>query len=316
MNLILSEYLGTLASIRPKRQVNTEKQRMTRRYAAQSLIPLCVAFVCVASLAPRLSAQEGKPLAPSVGLQEFFAKVLSSPSSPPPSQDLHKLTLELAHAPSQEIARGLSSVFAALGLQDENSKAYACAALFAIARREDGADLLRLHVSAIGSDLLSTNLSNIRAGEIEILGAIRPSPPPEAVSILLEFVRRDSPEAQSLGAGVIFQLIQIAPDDPRVIQAIQEFLSRATLDRGTKIAALNAVGNLRVKNHQIEVTVTSFLSDSDQDVRTAAIRVVTRMGRRALELAEPALLRLANDPAQPEQVRKEANRALGISNEP
>jgi hypothetical protein len=246
-------------------------------------------------------------------LQAFFDKVLSSPSSPPSFEDLHRLALQLAHAPSHEIARGLPSLLAALALQDENSKAYACSALFAIARREDGADLLKQYVPAIGHDLLSTNLTNIRAGEIEILGVIKPSPPPEAVSILVEFVRRESPETQSQGAGAIFQLIQIAPDDPRVVETIHEFLSRASLDKGARIATLNALGTPRIEDQRLLRDVTSALDDADQDVRITAIRVVTRMSRTALELAKPTLLRLANDPAQPEQIQNEAKQALGIS---
>lgn len=281
---------------------------MTLKVAAKTFASVGLALTCAISTALSVPAQENKPPKPS--LQAFFDALVSNPSSPPPFQQLHQLTLEIANAPSEEIKSGLPSVLTALGLQTESTKAYACAALFAIARRPDGASLLERHVPAIGRDLLSTKEPNIRAGEITILGSLKP-PPREVVPILTDFLRNQGSDAPTQGAAAIFQLIQLAPENPKVVAAIQEFFSRP-MDKSARIAALNALGNPRIKDSQLFLTVISFLDGSDQDVRATAIQAVTRMSREALELAEPTLLRLAKDPTQPEQITNDAKHAIVV----
>src|SRR5581483_6932157 len=101
------------------------------------------------------------------------------------------------------------------------------------------------------------------------------------------------------------------PEDPRVTEAVREFLT-LPMDKKLKIDTVNAVGNPQLRDTSITLMVVSLLDDMDTDVRATAIQAITRMGRHALELAETALVRLAADSTQPENVTKDAKRALQL----
>ncbi len=91
--------------------------------------------------------------------------------------------------------------------------------------------------------------------------------------------------------------------------AVREFLSRS-LDSESRIDVLNALGNPRVKDARIITMMITSLDDSDQGVRFTAAQALAGMGQSALQQAEPALQRLANDPKQPANVRDAAKQAL------
>jgi HEAT repeat protein len=104
-------------------------------------------------------------------------------------------------------------------------------------------------------------------------------------------------------------LVRIAPENPKVAAAIQEFLSRP-LDTKNRIDVLNALGNPAVKDAQLIASVIASLDDPDSGVRSTAIQVLTRIGKFALQQAEPALSRLAADPKQPAEIQDYAKQAL------
>ena len=240
-------------------------------------------------------------------LEVFFQTVLRNPSTLPKLEDLHTLTESVASTRPEDVTRALPAVFAALNYQDETVKAYACAALFAIAGRPDGAELLKSHIDAIGHDLLTSPFANIQAGEVVILGRVKPTPP-ESVTSLSTFVKQPDRDANAQ-SGAIFELVRIAPENPEVAAAIQEFLSRP-MGSNTKIGILNALGNPGIKDVQLIAAVTASLDDPDENIRSTAIQALMRIGKQALQQAEPALQRLANDPNQPADVRAAAKDAL------
>jgi HEAT repeat protein len=127
------------------------------------------------------------------------------------------------------------------------------------------------------------------------------------VPIFLNFLKRTDPDAQAQGAGVIFELVHIAPENPHVLAAIQEFLSRPTLE--DKIDTFNALGTSRVKDARIISMMITSLDDSDEWVRFTAAQALGMMGESAQQ-EEPALQRLANDQKQPANVRDAAKQAL------
>jgi HEAT repeat protein len=218
------------------------------------------------------------------------------------------ITGQIAGERPDDINKSLPAIFAAFGHQDDTVKAYAATALFEIARRPDSAALLRSHIGDIGHELLTSPKPEMRAGAMTILGMLQP-PPPEVVPIFLNFLRRTDLDSQAQGAGVIFGLVQVAPENPEVIAGIQEFLSRP-LDTRARIDTLNALGNPQVKDMRIVSTIISTLDDPDQGVRSTAIQALMRMNQDALRQAEPALRRLAADPKQPAEVTAAAKDAL------
>ena len=245
-------------------------------------------------------------------IQQFFqALVRTSPSELPKYENVLKVVDQIPGTTPSEISNAMPDILAALAHQDDNVKSDALLALLVVAQRADSAALLRSHVDVIGHDLLNatTTKPETRAGEMVILGMLKPSPPPEVVPIFLSFLRRTDPDAQAQGSGVIFELIHIAPENPEVIIAVRDFLSRP-LDSKSKRETLVAVGNSRMKDGQTIAMMIAAMDDPDEGVRITAIQVLPRVGQQALQQAEPTLRRLANDPKQPAQVTAAAKEAL------
>lgn len=245
-------------------------------------------------------------------IQQFFqALVRTSPSALPKYENVLKVVDQIPGTTPREISNAMPDILAALAHQDDNVKSDALLALFAVAQRADSAALVRSHVDVIGHDLLTatTTKPETRAGEIVILGMLKPYPPPEVVPIFLTFLKRTDPDAQAQGSGVIFELIRIAPENPEVIAAVRDFLSRP-LDSKSKRETFVAVGNSRMKDGQIIAMMIAAMDDPDEGVRITAIQVLPGIGQQALQQAEPALQRLANDTNQPADVRAAAKDAL------
>lgn len=243
-------------------------------------------------------------------VQEFYQTLVDhyDPSSPPPLATVERVTNQIAGARPDEITKMLPAVFAALAHHDETVKHYALTALYMIALRPDGAALLRNHINAIGN-ILTSPIPETRAGAIFVLGAFKPVPPPEVVPILVTFLKRTDADVQAQGSSAIFELVQIAPENPEVIAAVRDFLSRP-LDSKSKREALVAVGKPTVKDAQIVGMMIASLDDPDMGVRISAAQALSGMGQQALQQAEPVLQRLANDPNQPADVRTAARDVL------
>jgi len=259
-------------------------------------------FIIAAAIGHYLRAQT-----PSI--QEFYQTLVAEGHGAPSLEALMRVTKQISGARPEEITKALPAIFAALAHQDEGVKHNACSALFEIARRPDGAALLRNHINELGQLLLTSPNPDTRAGAIIILGSIKPMPPPEVVPIFLTFLKRTDTEVQAQGSGIIFELVHIAPENPEVIVAVQDFLSRP-LDSKSRRDALAALGNPRVKDAQIIAIMIASVDDPDQGIRITAIQALAGVGLQALQRAEPALQRLANDRNQPADVRAAARDAL------
>jgi hypothetical protein len=265
---------------------------------------------CFLFIAAVLAYYAHAQTAQTPSVQEFYQTLVDhyDPSSPPPLATVERVTNQIAGARPDEINKMLPAVFAALAHQDETVKHYALTALYMIALRPDGAALLRSHIKAIGN-ILTSPIPETRAGAILVIGTLKPVPPPEVVPIFLAFLKRTDTEAQAQGSSVIFELLHIAPENPEVIAAVREFLSRP-LDNKSRREALVAVGKPSVKDSQIIAMMISSTDDPDQSVKITAVQSLASMGQQALQQAEPALQRLANDSKQTADVRAAAKDAL------
>jgi hypothetical protein len=273
---------------------------MTRvRFAkAGCLLLIVAAAVCVYSARAQTSS-----------LQGFYKALVDhyDPSSLPTLVDVVKVVNQIPGARLEEITVALPAIMAAFAHRDETVKSYAGIALFAIGSRPDGAELLRRYIDVILHDFSTSSNPHIRTGEMAILGSLRPVPP-EVVPVFLTFLKRTDADTQTQG-GVIFELVQIAPENPAVIAAILEFLSRP-LDSTSRIGTLNALGNPNIKDVELIAMVITSLDDSDQGVRFTAAQVLGRMGKTAVLQGQTALQRLAGDPKQPANVSAAAKEAL------
>jgi HEAT repeat protein len=272
-------------------------QAMTR-FAKAGLF---ISVIAVAALAYCAHTQ-------TPSLEEFFRTLVDHPSPPPAYENLRQVTGRIEGLRPEEITKALPAIFAAMAHQDQAVKDNALTALYMIARRPDGAKLLKGRVDVIAHDFLATPNPNTRNGEMAILGLLRPSPP-EVVPVFLTFLKRTDTDAQAQQGGVIFELIQAAPNNPEVIAAIKEFLSRS-LDSTNRVGVLNALGNPAIKDGRIITMVTTSLDDPDPGVRFTAIQALGGIGPQALKQAEPSLQRLAADRDQPANVMAAAKEAL------
>ena len=260
-----------------------------------------LSIIAVVALTYRVHAQAS-------ALQEFYQALVQNPSSPPAYENLRKVTGQIEKLRPEEIIKALPSILAAQAHQDNTVSGYAASALFRIALRPDSAELLRGQVGPIGHELNSPTAER-RAAAMVILATLKPVPPPEVVPILVTFLKRTDADAQAQGSSAIFELVRIAPENPEVIAAVRDFLSRP-LDSKSKREALVAVGKPTVKNAQIVAMVIASLDDPDMGVRISAAQALSGMGQQALQQAEPVLQRLANDPNQPADVRTAARDVL------
>ncbi|PYS58900.1 MAG: hypothetical protein DMF76_18010 [Acidobacteria bacterium] len=260
-----------------------------------------LSIIAVVALTYRVHAQTSS-------LQEFYQSLVQNPSSPPAYENLRKVTGQIETLRPEEIIKALPAIFAALTHKDNTVSGYADSALFSIALRPDSAELLRGHVDAVGYELTSPAPER-RAAALVILGTLKPVPPPEVVPIFLAFLKRTDADAQAQGSGAIFELVHIAPENPEVIAALRDFLSRP-LDNKSRREALVAVGKATVKDAQIVAMMIASLDDPDMGVRISAAQALSGMGQQALQQASPVLQRLANDPNQPADVRTAVRDAL------
>jgi hypothetical protein len=267
-------------------------------YVFFTMVPLCL-----------LCGQEVKPPEQTPGLQKFFQLLVEhyNPVALPKYEDVLKVTDQIGAARPENISRALPSIELALAHQDDNVKADAVLALFAIGLRPDSAALLKDYLKPI-ANLLNSPSARLQLSVTQVLGMLKPEPPPEVSPALLSFLKQTDrdPLAQ---AGAISALVRIAPGKQGVDEAIKGFLGRP-LDQQSKEAALNALGNSRGEDVQLIELVIGALNDPDPGIRLTAVQVLRRIGRNAVLQAEPALHEVIEHPDESPQVRAAAREAL------
>ena len=269
----------------------------------------CFLMLIAVTPSAYLNTQPNSNVQTMPSLQQFFEQLLQhyDSSSLPKYEDVLKVTDRIAGAPPEDIANALPSIFLALAHQDNNVKIDAAFALTVVSRRPDSVRLLQDYIGRIGN-LFDSSDPRLQSTPTIVFLNLKPAPPREVVPPLVAFLKRSDRDPQAQGSAV-FALVRIAPENPKVVVAIQEFLSRP-LDTKTRIGALNALGNPAVKDAQLIASVIASLHDPDSDVRSTTIQVLTRIGKFALQQAEPDLSRLSVDPEQPAEIQDHAKQAL------
>ena len=125
---------------------------------------------------------------------------------------------------------------------------------------------------------------------------------------MLRYLKRTDREPAAQ-AGAIPYLLRAAPDEPEVIEATKNFLSRP-LSNDVRIGALNALGSPSVKNSQLIDAVATSLGHPDPFVRAATVRSLSKMGTIAITQAAPGLKKLVVSPNESPEIKEGAQRAL------
>lgn len=242
-------------------------------------------------------------------LQDIFQKLVQNvgTSEQPKFADIQNVEEQIARMSPADIRSALPSVKVALEYPNEQVQAEAASAFFAISLRSDSAELLKPYIADIGK-LFNSPSARVTSYAALTFVNLRPSPPPEALTLMLASLNRTSSTAQGQ-LSAITALARIAPQNPEVIEAILNFMSRP-LDHSTRIAALNAIHTSRVDDPRVQDAIIGALKDPYPGVKLAAIATLKRMGPDAVSRAKSPLQKITQEPNEPAQVRAAAQGAL------
>ena len=234
-------------------------------------------------------------------VQRYDAKAL------PRFDDAWKVIEQARTMRPEDIANAIPAILAAWGHPDDNVKGYAFTAIFAISERPDGANLLKPYTRAIAGGL-DVPSGRLQGATVMLLARLRPEPDSEAVSLLVAFVKRTDrhPLAQADAFSI---LLRIAPDNPDLTPALQDFLARP-MDERTKEAVINDMANAHTENIVATDYLIRALEDSKEEVRFQAAQAFQRMPRDAVRRAQGPLQRTKERPDEAQEVRDAAKEAL------
>jgi hypothetical protein len=267
---------------------------------------IAILVVCFCSSQSR--AQSSQPQ-DAASLNGFFEALVQRPEALPSSEEVMRAMGQIATMPSGDIANALPSILTAFRHRDDTVRGYAALAMFAVGERQDGAALLEPYAKAIG-DGLDLSKANLQGFTVQLLAMLKPRPQSETVSLLVSFVKRKdrNPIAQ---AEAISLLLRVAPDNPDLTPALQDFLARP-MDEQTKEAVINSVANSHTENHAAGDMLIGALEDPSEQVRFQAAQAFGRMPRDVVLRGKPALLKVVERADESQEVKDAAKQALGV----
>jgi hypothetical protein len=270
-----------------------------------------IAAFFLLTVLPAVVAQSKPTAVPS--LEDFFQALVQhyDPANLPKFDELMSVERQVAGMDQKVISKALPSVLAAFGHRDDTVKKYAAAAIYSIGERSDGTALLKPYAKAIGSGLDVSN-TDLQGATLQLLAMLKPGPQSEIVPLLVAFVKRAdrSPAAQ---AYAISLLLQIAPENPDLIPALQNFAARP-MDQETKDALINGIANSSTENVIATDVLIGALEDPTEGVRFQAAQAFQRMPNDMVLRAKPALQKAIERPDEAQEVKAAAREALRMIN--
>ncbi len=209
--------------------------------------------------------------------------------------------------PHEDCASAIPAILAAWEHKDDNVKAFAFTALFAVSERPDAGELLGPYSKAISGGLDYPS-GRLQGATVMLLARLRPDRDSDAVPLLMSFVRRADrhPLAQ---ADALSLLLRIAPDNPELGQIVERFLARP-MDEQTKEGVVNDIAN----SHTANVVAVDFLiralEDPKEGVRFQAAQAFQRLPRESVHRAQEALSKVAERPEESQEVKTAAADSL------
>ncbi len=250
----------------------------------------------------RAQKQERQP-----DLQTYLQRLIQSNGSPLPKDDDLRVAHGIASTPADDIALALPTLMAALRNPNDMVKRYAVTPLYAISQRPDSAKLLSPYIESIAG-LFAQEDPILQGIPPIILLNLKPQLPPEVVPPILSFVKRTDRDLRAQSSA-ISELLRKEPQNPAVIAATEEFLSRP-LDKETREGALNGIANSGTTDARLVQVLIAALDSPDEGVRLTAAQAFWRMPKEAVVQARPALLKVAARSDESPEVKAAARRAL------
>jgi hypothetical protein len=248
-------------------------------------------------------------------LHIFFEQLAASTteSTRPSADEVRAASESIENETSVEIERAMPAIVRCVGHYDDQVKGYGAIALFAIARRRDGGSLINPHARVIGQ-LLNLPEERFQRFAGLIFVNLRPVPVKEVVPEFLAYIKRTDSGAK-IQPAIAGTLVLYAPNEPDVLETVTQFMLRPA-SKSTRIDTLNAVFRPDFRYDPIIGIVVAALGDPDIEVRSAAIRGLSSMGKYALGVAFLKLQKMAGDANEPDSVRSAAEEALKIYGAP
>jgi hypothetical protein len=226
------------------------------------------------------------------------------------SEETSRLNKQITAASPEDIVQALPLMLGvALSGKDDALRRYGVMGLLAVSLRLDGVALLNEHLPAIASLLDSHDAPIQRMAVVMISTAESRQRTPAPLQALTAFLKRTDRDLQAQASAVSVLAGPGVDDD--AVAAIDQFLAR-DLDSNTRVGSLYGLTSPDLILHpKIISRMITLLSNGDVTVKITATNSLTKIGPQALLLAEPALMKLAEDSASPESVRSAARTALG-----
>lgn len=264
---------------------------------------------CLARCFYAVLLSAGVQSSPTPSLEAFFQSLTQhyDPANLPAFESLLAVQRQVAKMDPGDVSKALPFVASAFAHHDDTVKKYAAAALFSIGMRSDGSALLKPYSRTIAGGLDSPEI-HLQGATVQLLAILKPEPKSEEISLLVGFVNRvdRNPTAQ---ADAISLLLQIAPEDPTLTPAIQNFMARP-MNEQSKEAVVNGIANSHTESVIATEVLIGALENSSEGVRLQAAQAFQRMPKDAVLRAKAALRRVADREDEREEVKAAAQEAL------
>jgi HEAT repeat protein len=262
---------------------------------------LCGAALCLAPLWVAAQTSDG-------GLAGLYQGIISGSENgqPPTKADVTGYLKNVPAMSPDDIRTGLPWIQKALENPNVEVRHYAGLGILAIDRRPDSRSLIETLVPLIARQLLDPDI-NTRVWAISALAEMKPAPPDEAISSVLQDLKTDD----QLAPGIVFELVQIDPNQKDIAAGIADYMSSRMNTTNERIETLDALGTRSVQDPRLISLITDNLTSQSNDlVRMAAIQALDRSGPVGIDAARPQLQKLAESPEISDVVRSAAKQAL------
>lgn len=262
---------------------------------------LCGAALCLAPLWAAAQTSDG-------GLAGLYQRIIggSENSQPPTKAEVTSYLKNVPNMSPDDIRAGLPSIQKALENPQVEVRHYAGLGLLAIDRRPDSRSLIESLVPLIAKQLLDPDVST-RVWAISALTEMKPAPPDEAISSVLQDLKTDD----ALAPGIVFELVQIDPNRDDIAAGIAAYMTSRMTTTDAQIETLDALATRAVQDPRLISLITDNLTSQTNDlVRMAAIQALNSSGQVGIDAARPQLQKLAQSPEISEVVRSAAKQAL------
>jgi HEAT repeat protein len=237
---------------------------------------------------------------------EFLRQLIQDPSRIPAYEEGVRVMDQIASMTPNDVNTALPVIFEALSSQRQMAQLEGALALHAVAIRSDGAMFLGSRVDQI-LGLLENPEARLKMTAVIVAEKVH-APAAEVAPAFLSFIAEQSQPVE-VKPGVIGALVRMTGFSAASARAIGAFFSR-TSNPTVRIDTLNAIASNPVDDPAQADLIILGLRDSNENVRSAAIHILKRLGPKAASRATADLLKIAQNPTESVNVRRSAEQTI------